>query len=183
MNDASTTDTTTTTAGTVTIPDDPTDLAAREGVEEATQSFVHDGEDYCEASSAGRAIVGVTNDRDEVLLVVAENRQTAVLPSPKVERNGDWVSAARGELKEVADIDVRITGVERVRHAEQILDGGGDPVDVTTHLVLAAEPVAADPDPAAPAGESWTVEWHENFPEDLLDAERPSGDDVALFLN
>jgi hypothetical protein len=172
-----------TTQDTIAVPDDPTELADRDDVEEVTQPFVHEDDDYCEAAYAGRAIVGVTNDADELLLIVAENRESAVLPSPKVDHDGDWTAAAREEVEAVAGIDVRITGVERVRHAEQILGGGGEPVDVTTHLVLAAEPVADDPDLAPPEDESWTVEWQDSYPHDVLDEDSPSGDDVRLFLD
>lgn len=172
-----------TTQDTIAVPNDPTELAARDDVDEVTQQFVHEDHDYCEEEYAGRAIVGVTNDADEMLLIVAEGGENAVLPSPKVDGDGDWIEAARGEVSEVAGIDVRITGVERLRHAEQILGGGGDPADVTTHLVLAGEPVADDPELAPPADESWTVDWLDSYPHDMLDEDSPSGDDVRLFLD
>ncbi|MFC4407574.1 hypothetical protein [Haloarchaeobius iranensis] len=172
-----------TTHDTTVVPNDPTELAARDDVEEVTQQFVHEDHDYCEEEYAGRAIVGVTTDAGDLLLIVAGGGENAVLPSPKVEHDDDWAEAARAEVSEVAGIDVRITGVERLRHAEQVLGGGGDPADVTTHLVLAAEPVAADPELAPPEDGSWTVEWVDSYPHHMLDEDSPSGDDVGLFLD
>ncbi|WP_435347010.1 NUDIX hydrolase [Haloarchaeobius sp. HRN-SO-5] len=183
MHDASTTDDPATTDSTVDVPADPTELAARPGVEATTDSFPHGDEDHCEADYAGRAIVGVTNDAGELLLVVDRDAGRAVLPSPKVEYDGDWTATAREEVAEVAGLDVRITGVERVRHAEHVLEGDDEVFDETTHVVFAAEPTADDPELADRTDGAWAVEWHDSYPADLFDDDSAEAEDVRSFVD
>ncbi|MFD1646155.1 hypothetical protein [Haloarchaeobius litoreus] len=172
-----------TTQNTVDVPDDPTELAERDGVEEVTDTFTHGNEDHCEADYAGRAIVGVTNDDGELLLVTDRAEGRAVLPSPKVEYDGDWTAAARDELADIAEMEVRITGVERVRHAEHVIEGDDEVFDETTHVVLAAEPVADAPELPDLAAEHWSLEWHDSYPSDLFEDGQPEAEDVRLFLD
>ncbi|WP_440989416.1 hypothetical protein [Haloarchaeobius baliensis] len=172
-----------TTQDTVTVPSDPTELAARDDVDEVTDRFPHGDEDHCEADYAGRTIVGVTNDDGEVLLVTDRDASHAVLPSPKVAHDGDWTGTAREELAEIAEMDIRVTSVERVRHAEHVLEGDDEVFDETTHLVLAAEPVADDPELPDLEAEHWSLEWHDSYPDELLEDGRPETEDVRLFVD
>lgn len=172
-----------TTHDAIAVPSDPTDLATRAAVDEVTDTFPHGDEDHCEADYAGRAIVGVRNDDGELLLVVDRDAGRAVLPSPKVEHDGDWTAAARDELDDIAGMDVRLTGVERVRHAEHVLEGEDEPFDETTHVVFAAEPVAGDPELPTLEAESWSLEWHDGHPDELFDDGSPEAADARLFLD
>ncbi|WP_256297479.1 hypothetical protein [Haloarchaeobius salinus] len=172
-----------TTQNTVDVPSDPTRLADRDDIEEITDTFPHGDDDHCEADYAGRAIVGVTNDAGDLLLVVDDEAGRAVLPSPKVEYEGDWTATAREEIVEVAGFDVRITGVERVRHAEHVLQDDDEVFDETTHLVLAAEPVADEPELPDLEAEDWSLEWHDSYPSDLFEDGRPEAEDARLFVD
>lgn len=172
-----------TTPNTVAVPSDPTELAARDDVDEVTDTFPHGDEDHCEADYAGRAIVGVTNDAGEVLVVVDRDASHAVLPSPKVEYDGDWTGTAREELADIAEMEIRITGVERVRHAEHVLEGDDEVFDETTHVVLAAEPVADDHELPDLGGEHWSLEWHDSFPTELIEDGTAEAHDARLFVD
>ncbi|WP_135534374.1 hypothetical protein [Halostella pelagica] len=162
---------------------DPTAFSDREAIDEVTDSFPHPEQDHCEADYAGRAIVGVTNEEGETLIIVDRDAGAAVLPSPKVETDGDYVAAAKEEVADVAGIDVEITGVERVRHAEHVVEGEDDPFDETTHLVFSATPADEYTEASVDGDESWTVEWHDTVPADLLDDDAPPSDDVRLFVD
>ena len=172
-----------TTQDTVAVPSDPTELAKRDDVDAVTDTLPHGDEDHCEAEYAGRAIVGVTNDDGEVLLVTDRDAGRAVLPSPKVEHDGDWTATAREELADIAGMAVQITGVERVRHAEHVIQGDDEVFDETTHVVLAADPVAADPELPDLDAEEWSLEWHDSYPDELLEDARPEAGDVQLFVD
>lgn len=162
---------------------DPTALQNRDDIDEVTDTFPHGDADHCEADYAGRAIVGVTTDDGELLVIADRDAGAAVLPSPKVERGDDWAAAAREEVAEVAGIDVRVTGVERVRHVEHVLGDDDAVFDETTHVVLAATPVEDDPELPDHPDESWSVEWHDSVPSALVDEDGAEADDVRLFVD
>jgi len=159
---------------------DPAALAARGDVETTTATFAHDEADHCEADAGGRAIVGITNERGEVLLWVHENGH-AILPNVVVDAGGDWARAAREDVAETAGLDVTLDAIERVREVDHVLaaDGEGDDSDgdddsrhleTTHHVVFAASPARSESERDGPAIDTcdgaWTARWDDSPPTD-----------------
>jgi len=168
-------DTATATERTVlSVPLDPARLREREGVGYDERTYVHDDKTHCAADAAGRAIVGVTNGRSEVLLLVTGEH--AILPNCTVDADEDWASVARETAAETAGGPVALERVRAVRRVEHRVEGADTPHNVTFQVVLEASPEAE----TAPTAEDddWTAGWFDEAPVSL-DAEDGHGDAVA----
>ncbi|WP_440008568.1 NUDIX hydrolase [Halomicrococcus sp. SG-WS-1] len=162
---------------------DPARLADEDDVDHCTSEFPHESEDHCEAGVAGRAIVGVVNDADELLLRVHDEEEMLVLPNATVHQGDDWVAGAERAVAEKTGLDVDVEGVERVRRAEHVVDGEETPFQTTTHVVFRAAPAGdatevGDPDDA----DDWSVDWFDALPEGFGACGGPAVDDARLFL-
>lgn len=157
---------------------DPTALADREGIDYCEHTFVHEDADFCERDYAGRAIVGVTNDADELLLRIHQESGAGFLPNVKIASGEDYVAEAVRAVSEQTGLDVEIEGIERCRLAEHQVEGEESPVGATTHVVLSAAPVSDD-DPHADT-DGVTAEWRDTVPD--ANGDFPADNDLRLFV-
>jgi hypothetical protein len=160
---------------------DPTTLVDRDDVDYREHTFVHESTDHCERDYAGRAIVGVTNDAGEVLLLVHEENDGAVLPNAKVEPGDDWVAAGVGEVERVTGVAAEIESVERLRIADHRLEDEDSPFQTTTHVLFRARPLSAD-EPSTDIDEV-TAGWFDEPPAASATGDRPVDHDVRLFFD
>lgn len=161
-------------AATDDLDTDPTALAARDGVEHVESSYEHEDADHCEAGYAGRAILGIEAEQGVLLLRHVEH-PALVLPNGLVEEGADHVATAREFASEALGLDIRVTGVERVRSIEHTVDG--EPVDHTTHVVLRTTVAGGTLDVH---DDDWTGEWTGELPEDEMRGD--TLDDARLFF-
>lgn len=159
---------------------DPESLRDREDVEFREETRVHDDEDHCAVGIEGRAVVGVTDDDGEVLVIVHEEMDHAMLPNGKVESGDDWAAVGRDRVEHLTDLPVDLDGPVRVRKAEHVVEGDEEPHTTSYQVVFAASP-AADADRVSD-GCDWHAGWFDELPEVVADVERPSVDDIRLFV-
>ena len=174
-----TSDTATATEQTVIgVPLKPARLREREDVAYDERRYVHDDETHCAADAAGRVVVGVTNGRGEVLVLVAGD--DAVLPNRTVGPDEDWAAVARETAAEPAGGPVALERVRAVRHVEHRVEGADTPHNVTFQVVLEASPEAE----TAPTVEDdgWTAGWFDEVPIDDEDGRGDAVADIRRFL-
>ena len=159
---------------TLGVPLEPARLREREDVVYDERAYVHDDETHCAADAAGRTVVGVTNERGKVLLLVAGEH--AILPNCTVDADEDWAAVARETAAETAGGPVALERVRAVRRVEHRVEGADTPHNVTFQIVVEAT-LAGEADPGV-EDDDWTAGW---FDEVLvpLDAEDGHGDAVA----
>ena len=167
-------DSTATTERTVLgVPLEPARLREREDVAYDERTYVHDDETHCAVDAAGRTVVGVTNERGEVLLLAGEY---AILPNCTVDADEDWASVARETAAETAGGPVTLEGVRAVRRVEHCVEGADTPHNVTFQVVVEAT-LAGEADPGV-EDDDWTAGWFDEVPVPA-DAEDGHGDAVA----
>ena len=156
------------------VPLEPAQLREREDVAYDERTYVHDDETHCAADAAGRTVVGVTNERSKVLLLVAGEH--AILPNCTVDADEDWAPVARETAAETAGGPVALERVRAVRRVEHCVEGADTPHNVTFQVVFEASPEAE----TAPTAEDddWTAGWFDEIPVPF-DAEDSHGDAVA----
>jgi hypothetical protein len=156
------------------VPLEPAVLRERERIAYDERTYVHDDETYCAADAAGRAVVGVTNEHGEVLLLVAGEH--AILPNCTVDADEDWASVARETAAETAGGPVALERVRAVRRVEHRVEGADAPHNVTFQVVVEASPDGE----TAPMVEDddWTAGWFDEVPVPV-DSENGHGDAVA----
>ena len=148
---------------------DPTALRARDDVTALENTYTHENPDHCEATAAGRVVVGVTNDDGEALLLVADERDHAMLPNTVVDADEDWARAARSAVADGVDTSVRLDGVESVRTVEHVVEADGDTrhQNTTHHVLFHASPTDADVGGGpAVAQDGWHAGWYDELPVD-----------------
>lgn len=159
---------------------DPRSLADEQGVEFREATFTHEDAEHCEAGTAGRAIVGVT-DGDCLLVCVREDADHAILPSGIVE-DEDWRAAAR-EAVETLGVAVELAGVERVRRVDHEREDGVH-LETTHHVVFrASHPAAEREQPAIACDDEWRARWVDEWPVDGDRAGDSVYEDIRLFLD
>ena len=131
-------------------------------------------------SADGRAVVGVTDDDGDALVIVNEEQDFAMLPNGTVESGDDWAAVARERVEHLTGLPVEIDGVERARKVEHVVGGDDEPHTTSYQVVFAASPTTDDR--TISHGCDWRGEWCDAFPEDVAD-EGPAQDDVRLFLD
>ena len=124
--------------------------------------------------AAGRTVVGVTNERGEVLLLVAGEH--VILPNCTVDAGEDWASVARETAAKTAGGPVTLEGVRTVRRVEHRVEGADAPHNVTFQVVLEASPEGETA--TTVEDDDWTAGWFDEVPVSL-DAENGRGDAVA----
>lgn len=165
---------------TIAVPTDldPGTLRERDDVPCVGRTYPHEDTDHCAADAAGRVIVGVRNGDGAVLAVVDADGDHALLPNRTVDADDDWAAVARDTAGEVAGAPVTLTGVERLRRVEHVLEGADDrEPHAVTHQVVLAGTVDGTVDPGV-EDEGWTAGWYRAFPVSL-DGDAAHGDAVA----
>jgi hypothetical protein len=162
-------------------PLDSEALREREDVTYTERTYTHEDTDHCAADAAGRVVVGIT-DGDEVLAVVDDPGEHAILPNCTVGGDEDWTTVARDTAERVAGAPVTLEHVAAVRRVEHVVEGDDEPHGVTFQVVFGAS-VDGGADPGV-EDEGWTAGWFDEFPVPL-DYEEEHGDavdDVRRFL-
>lgn len=121
---------------------DPDAIAERDGVCATSETVTHADRDHRASDLEGRAVVGVTNDANELLVLIADELGVALLPHGDVEPGGDWTQAAREGVAGQTGIDVSLESVAAVRTVDHVVDGTST---ATTHrVVYGASPVGGE---------------------------------------
>lgn len=163
---------------------DPESVVEREDVdvrEEASVEHQHHFELY--EPIEGMAVVGITNDEGEVLLLVHTEGSGAVLPYAPVESGEDWLAVGRRRATELADVDVEIDGIERIRR-KYFSPEGDDERETTGYDVVLRASTAADETPDRTDVDDdgqWDARWVDEIPEDA--AGGAVLDDIRLFVD
>ena len=152
---------------------DPAALRDRTNVTALESTYTHEDPDHCEASAAGRAVVGVTNSDGEALLLVPDESDHVILPNTVVESDDDWATVARRTVAKETDTDIRLDGIEYVRTVDHVVetgDGTGNGTrhqNTTQHVLFHASPVdATDETEPTAAEDGWHAGWYDELPVD-----------------
>lgn len=156
---------------------DPASLRDRDDVEFVADT--HDGErEFHDADVAGRAVVGLTNDAGEVLLL-EHPEQPPILPMCTLDSGDDWAAVGRGTVDNVRGLTVDLDRVERVRALTYEADGETHTnyyvvfrASVAPDGTLPADPTIDDPE--------WGVDWYDEVPPE---ADGSLAEDIRLFLD
>ncbi|MFC7176534.1 hypothetical protein [Halosegnis marinus] len=161
--------------------DDPEAAAAQRGIEVDALSVEHGGdeawENHPEHGTAGRAVVGATDNDGRLLAGVADDGAAYPL-TDTVPPEGDFAAAGRAFVAGATGSDATLTEVRAVRAVEHTVDGA---VRVRTHHVVFGARVADDTvrDGLCETN-PLTLRWLDAVP-----AATPAGsvrDDLALFV-
>ena len=163
---------------TLGVPLEPARLREREDVVYDERRYVHDDETHCAADAAGRVVVGVTNEHDEVLVLVAGD--DAVLPNRTVDADEGWAAVARETAAEPAGTTVSLDGVRAVRRVEHRVEGAGSPHNMTFQVVVEATP-AGEADPGVEDVDR-AAGWFDEVPVDGEDGHGDAVADIRRFL-
>ncbi|NEU58017.1 NUDIX hydrolase [Halorussus sp. MSC15.2] len=164
---------------------DPERLRDRADVPFTSEEAMHDDRDHCNTDTAGRAVVGLTNDAGDVLLAVHKEESVAMLPHCGVEPGEDWAAVARGTVEITTDLPFELDGVEAVREIDHFAEGEDEP-HATTYGVVFRASVAGDPDTADPShdeNEHWDADWFDAVPENTPEGSGLVEDDIRLFVD
>ena len=112
---------------------DPAAVAERWGVAFERRTYEHEDAEHCEADAAGRAIVGLTDSKGRVLVVVRPEENHAVLPNETVDPGGDWAAVGREWVEGMVGVEATFDDVRLVREVEHLVDGG---TESRTHHVV-----------------------------------------------
>lgn len=159
---------------------DPRRLRERGEVEYTERTVTHEDDDHCGAEAAGRAIVGVTNDRGEVLLIVDERGEHAFLPNGTFDADDHWPTVARDTAAAVAGEPVALGEPRAVRRVEHVADGDDEPHNTTFQVVVGGS-VDGEVDPGVDAA-GVTAGWFDELPVPADDERGNATADVRRFL-
>ena len=129
---------------------------------------------------AGMAIVGVTNERNRLLVLEREDAPHPTMPYHEVALGDDWVATAQGAVESATDIEVAIDDVHRVRRNTYRSETG----EKTTgyDVVFAASP-SDDGETSSDSESDWVPAWHDTTTLDLPDDENIDVvNDIRLFI-
>lgn len=165
---------------------DPTAWAEREGVTTRERTYTHEDADHCEADAIGRAVVGVTSDEGEILLLVDDDGSHAILPNCVVDSGEDWATVGRRTVEDSTGVSVGLDAVEEVRTVEHEVETEGEArhQNTTRHVLFRASPSAGSGDAGEPAvtdDSDWTVGWYEEIPVEMDEA-GDVVDDIRTFI-
>lgn len=140
--------------------------------------------DHCETDAIGRAIVGVTDADDRLLLVVDFENGHATLPNDTVTPDEGWVTVGRDWVEGAAGIDPAIDDVERVRRVEHLVEGESTPRSTTYQVVFGASIPATGTIPDRLCADNpFELGWCDAVPVAMDDAGAGVLDDIRLFLD
>lgn len=165
---------------------DPEAIANREGIEIRQRTHIHENRDHyqnhCEANAVGRAIVGVRDTADRLLLLVDPEIDHAILPNDTVAPDEDWATVGKHRVKEQSGIDAALDSIERVRRIDHAVDGESTPRSTVHHVVFSASVSSSDTTLDALCDEDWEIGWYDELPVETDNSGLYSLDDVRLFL-
>jgi len=157
---------------------DPGARAERNGVEVAEKSATVPAEAFDHYDELGGEVaVGVTN-ADGAVLLWTDADHGWLLPAAPVDPGEDYAAAARRVVERLADTDVAVTGVERVRRVRYAVED--DDRETTAYHVLVRAAATDEPLPDSPDGpDGATVDWFDAVPE-AVHSENERGDVTAF---
>lgn len=113
---------------------DPETIRSREAVVSTTEQHDHDSRDHCSTGTVGRAVVDVTNEAGEHLLLVSDEHGVALLPNETVEADEKWLTVASETVDDQTGITADIEAVLAVRTVEHVVDE--EEPHLTTHRIV-----------------------------------------------
>ena len=163
---------------------DPAPIAAYEDVHTSIETITHERHDHAGADVDGHAVVGVTNDVGELLVLIEPDRKIALLPHGTVEPGDDWAAAARSSVEGQTGVSIALDAVAAVRTVVHLVDGSEH---TTTHrIVYSGSPTGGeirDCKRSAAAGtDGWEARWVETLPDGVSPPEGGVGNDLEVFL-
>lgn len=165
---------------------DPKAIANCEGIEIRQRTHIHENRDHyqnhCEANAIGRAIVGVRETADRLLLLVNPAADHATLPNDTVAPDEDWATVGKHRVEEQAGIDVTLDSIERVRRVDHAVDGESTPRSTVQHVVFGASVSSSDATLDALCDEDSEIGWYDELPVGTNNHGSYSRNDIQLFL-
>lgn len=163
---------------------DPVAAADSAGLAIDQRTHVHENreqyQDHCESDAIGRAIVGITDADDQLLLLVSWEEKAAVLPNETVAPGEDWATVGREWVEGVAGIDVTIDGIERVRRVDHEIEGEDSPESTIYHVVFCGSAPSETAIDGLCADNPFELGWHDELP--VAEEESAHVADVRLFI-
>lgn len=164
---------------------DPSSLTSCEGVTATTETIEHDDPDHCGTGHEGSAVVGVTIDDGETLVLIEDDHGIALLPHGRVEAGDDWADAAREGVQGQTGIAVALESVAAVRTVDHVVDGTDN--TTTRRVVYRASPaggeIRACKRSAEAGSDGFRAAWVDELPADVEAPEGGPGDDLRLILD
>lgn len=164
---------------------DPEEVQSRDGVHATTERQPHDSPDHCGVGTVGRAVIDVTNDAGEHLLLINDEAGVALFPNETVDANDEWLTTATETVEGPTSITVDIDEILAVRTVEHVLPD--DESHLTTHrIVFSATPTGGsirDCKLTVDKGsDDWRVGWFDELPEDIETPPNGPANDFELLL-
>ena len=160
---------------------DPEEVARRKGVEYSEREHTYEDESHCEASADGRAVVGITNDEGEVLVLV--HPEGVSLPNATLDSGDTWRGAVRDSTEDTLGTAVTVGDPIRVRRVEHRTEGDEHPHNVTHHVVFEGSLAPDAADPSVPADSPWRAEWYGDLPPAADDEDTGALADLRMFVD
>ncbi|WP_247730572.1 hypothetical protein [Halovivax limisalsi] len=163
---------------------DPSSLVSRADVTATTETVEHDDPDHCGTGHEGSAVVGVTNDDGETLVLIEDDHGIALLPHGRVEASDDWADAAHEGVEGQTGIAVALESVAAVRTVDHVVDGTEN--TTTRRVVYRASPAGGEIQAckrSAEAGsDGFRAAWVDELPADVEVPGGGPGNDLRLIL-
>lgn len=164
---------------------DPVAAADSAGLAIDQRTHVHENreqyQDHCESDAIGRAIVGITDADDQLLLLVSREEKAAMLPNETVAPGEDWATVGREWVEGAAGIDVTIDGIERVRRVDHEIEGEDSPESTIYHVVFGGSVPSEATIDGLCADNPFELGWHDELPV-AEEEESAHVADVRLFI-
>jgi len=167
-------------------PLDPQTLTSRSDVRVTTERTPHESRDHCSTGTVGRAVIGVTNDAGEVLLLINDEHGIALLPNETVEADDSWLAVARDTVAGYTGISVDIEEVLAVRTVDHVTDDDEDPHLTTHRVVFAATATGGEirecKRRAENGSDGFRAGWFDSLPDGIDPAPGGASNDLELFV-
>jgi len=165
---------------------DPQAIKRRSGVRATTEQTPHESRDHCSTGTVGRAVVGVTNDADELLLLVNDEHGVALLPNETAEPDDSWLDVAGEAVAGQTGISADVAEILAVRTVEHVTEDDEDPHLTTHRVVFAATATGGEirecKRHAENGSDGFRAGWFDGLPDGIDPAPGGASNDVGLFL-
>jgi hypothetical protein len=164
---------------------DPEAAQSRDGVRATTERQSHDSPDHCGVGTVGRAVIDVTNDAGEHLLLINEQEGVALFPNETVDSNDEWLTVATETVEGQTGFTVDIDEILAVRTVEHVLQD--DVPRLTTHRIVFSATATGgeirDCKQTVDSGsDDWRAGWFDELPEDIETPPNGPANDFDLVL-